>query len=27
MKDLLFVAITLSFFGLSWLYTRACAKL
>jgi len=27
MKDVLFVAITLVFFFLSWLYVRACERL
>jgi hypothetical protein len=27
MADLFFVAVTLVFFGLSWLYVRACERL
>jgi hypothetical protein len=27
MADLVFVAVTLVFFGLSWLYVRACERL
>jgi hypothetical protein len=27
MIDLFFVALTLAFFGLSWLYVRACERL
>jgi hypothetical protein len=26
MKDLVFVAVTLAFFALSWLYVRACER-
>jgi len=27
MKDILFILVTVSFFGLAWLYARSCEKI